>query len=240
MGIVDGKTVWCGAERLLGRAGVTVPASVAPTADALASDAKSLVFVAEDRQLIGVIALADVLRPEVPGALDDLRVLGIRHLLLLTGDRRAVAAAVARQLGLEFEAEVLPQDKIRAIERLQRAGRVVAMVGDGINDAPALAQADVGIAMGVAGSDAAIEAAHVALMGDDWRTVPEAVRTGRRAFRTIQQNLWFTAGYNIVGMTLAAIGILPPVLAAAAQALPDVAVMVNSSRLLGRMTAVDR
>jgi Cd2+/Zn2+-exporting ATPase/Cu+-exporting ATPase len=152
--------------------------------------------------------------------------------VLLTGDRREVAAAVARRLGLDFEAEVLPEQKIGVVERLQREGKVVAVVGDGINDAPALAQADVGIAMGVAGTDAAIEAAHVALMGDDWRGVPEAIMIGRRAFRTIQQNLWFTAAYNIVGISLAATGWIPPILAAAAQSLPDVAVMLNSSRLL--------
>jgi Cd2+/Zn2+-exporting ATPase/Cu+-exporting ATPase len=178
-----------------------------------------------------LIALADVLRPEVPGAVAALRRLGIRHLLLLTGDRRLVAKAIADPLGIAFEAEVLPEQKIEIIRRLQREGRVVAMVGDGINDAPALAQADVGIAMGVMGTDAAIEAAHVALMADDWNVVPGAVRIGRRAFRTIKQNLWFTGAYNFVGIALAATGWLPPIAAAAAQSLPDVVVMLNSSRL---------
>ena len=233
-GTVDGRRVWCGTERLMARAGVAVAESERARAEALSAEAKSVVLVAEDGRIAGLIALADTLRPEVLGALDALRALGIRRLLLLTGDRQAVARSVAERVGIEFEAEVLPEDKIRTIERLQRDGHVVAMVGDGINDAPALAQADVGIAMGVAGTDAAIEAAHVALMGDDWRAVPEAIRIGRRAFRTIKQNLWFTAGYNVAGMLLAAVGWLPPILAAAAQALPDVAVMLNSSRLLRR------
>jgi Cd2+/Zn2+-exporting ATPase/Cu+-exporting ATPase len=233
-GTVAGHAVWCGSERLTARAEISVSAPARARADALAAEGRSVMFVGRDRVLVGLIALADTIREEVPEALDALRALGVRRLLLLSGDRRQVAAAVANRLGVEFEAEVLPQEKIRAIERLQREGHVVAMVGDGINDAPALARADVGIAMGVAGTDAAIEAAHVALMRDDWRAVPEAVRIGRGAFRTIQQNLWFTAIYNVVGMTLAALGWLPPIAAAAAQSLPDVAVMLNSSRLLRR------
>ena len=124
---------------------------------------------------------------------------------------------------------MLPVEKIGAVERLQREGHVVDMVGDGIDDAPALAQADVGISMGVAGTDAAIEAAHVALMRDDWRMVPEAIVLGRRTFRGIAQNLWFTAGYNAVGILLAATGWLPPVGAGAAQSLPDVVVMFHSA-----------
>jgi Cd2+/Zn2+-exporting ATPase/Cu+-exporting ATPase len=206
----------------------------------LASQGRSVMLLAGGGRVIGLVALADVLRPDIGDALQRLRELGVQHLLLLTGDRREVAAAVADKLGLAFEAEVLPDQKLHVIQRLQREGHVVAMVGDGINDAPALAQADVGIAMGAAGTDAAIEAAHVALMGDDWRAVPEAVQIGRRAFRTIKQNLWFTAGYNVAGMMLAATGWLPPIAAAAAQSLPDVGVMLNSARLLRRAPGLHR
>jgi Cd2+/Zn2+-exporting ATPase/Cu+-exporting ATPase len=230
---VHGDRVLCGTEKLMSRGQVEIPEAVLARVQALAAEGKSVVLVAmSGHHLLGLIALAGTLRPEVPGALDALRALGVRRMLLLTGDRRQVAAAVAHRLGLAFEAEVLPEEKIRVVERLQRAGHVVAMVGDGINDAPALAQADVGIAMGAVGTDAAIEAAHVALMQDDWRAVAEAVRIGRRAFRTIKQNLWFTAAYNLVGMLLAATGWLPPIAAAAAQSLPDVVVMLNASRLL--------
>jgi Cd2+/Zn2+-exporting ATPase/Cu+-exporting ATPase len=228
---VDGDAVVCGTERLMTRLGLGVPERAREDLGRLAAEGKSVVLLARGGRVVGLIALADVLRPEVPAALERLRGLGIRRLLLLTGDRREVAAAIAGKLGLEFEAEVLPDQKLRVIERLQREGCRVAMVGDGINDAPALAQADVGIAMGAAGTDAAIEAAHVALMRDDWRVVPDAIAIGRRAFRTIKQNLWFTAGYNVVGIALAATGWLPPIAAAAAQSLPDVAVMLNSSRL---------
>jgi Cd2+/Zn2+-exporting ATPase/Cu+-exporting ATPase len=233
-GMVDGAEAWCGTERLMARAGIVVPDAVRSRLHSLAAGGQSVVLLARGGRPTALVALADTIRPEVASALDGLRALGVRHLLLLTGDRREVAAAVAGKLGLEFEAEVLPAEKLGVIARLQGQGRVVAMVGDGINDAPALAQADVGIAMGAAGTDAAIEAAHVALMRDDWKMVPEAVRIGRRAFRTIKQNLWFTVGYNVVGILLAATGWLPPIAAAAAQALPDVAVMLNASRLLRR------
>ena len=231
-GIVAGAATHCGTDRLLARATIPLSDEARARVQQVAAEGKSVVLVARAGRVAGALALADTLRPEVAGALEALRGLGIRRLVLLTGDRRSVAEAVAKRLGLECEAEVLPDEKIERIRRLQREGRVVAMVGDGINDAPALAQADVGIAMGVAGTDAAIEAAHVALMGDDWSAVPDAVRVSRRAFRTIKQNLWFTAGYNAVGMLLAATGWLPPILAAAAQSLPDVAVMLNASRLL--------
>jgi len=234
VGTVGGERVWCGTEKLLARAGVVLTAVAHERVDMLATEGKSVALVATRSGHVGLIALADTLRPEVLPALAALRAMGIQRLLVLTGDRRQVAEAMARRLDVEFEADVLPADKIRTIADLQRQGHVVAMVGDGINDAPALAQADVGIAMGAAGTDAAIEAAHVALMQDNWLVVPEAIAIGGRAFRTIKQNLWFTAAYNVVGILLAATGWLPPVAAAAAQSRPDVAVMLNASRLLRR------
>ena len=193
---------------------------------------KTTLFLADAKQALGVIAVADVVRPEVPRAMQELRALGIRNIVLLTGDNARVAHALAQQLGIEYKAELLPEDKIAEVKRLQGLGHRVAMIGDGINDAPALAQADVGIAMGRVGADIAIEAADVALMRDDWSQVPHAIKIARRAFRTIKQNLALSFAYNVIGWTLAAFGILNPVLAAAAQTLPDLFILGNSSRLL--------
>jgi Cd2+/Zn2+-exporting ATPase/Cu+-exporting ATPase len=231
---VDGHAVACGSVRLMARQAVKVPPPAVDRAHGLEAQGRTVVYLAQDGQLLGLVAVAvaDTLRPEVPEALGRLRTLGVRRVLLLTGDNERVARSLAGELGVEYRAECLPEEKIEVVRRLQAEGAVVAMVGDGINDAPALAQADVGIAMGAAGTDAAIEAAHVALMRDDWHLVPEAIAIGRRAFRTIQQNLWFTAAYNVVGIAFAAVGWLPPIVAAAAQSLPDVAVMLNSARLL--------
>jgi Cd2+/Zn2+-exporting ATPase/Cu+-exporting ATPase len=207
-------------------------AETAAIAADLELQGKTLLFLESNDQLVGILAAADTLRAEVPAALEAARALGIRHIELLTGDNERTAATLAEKLGVSYRANLLPENKIDVVKEFQSKGHIVVMVGDGVNDAPALAQADVGIAMGAAGTDVAIEAAHIALMREDWNLVPEALRIARRTMRIVKMNLAFTTFYNIIGLSLAAFGILPPVLAAAAQSLPDIGIMGNSARLL--------
>jgi len=207
-------------------------AGTAAIAADLESQGKTLLFLESNDQLVGILAAADTLRAEVPAALEAARALGIRYIELLTGDNEQTASTLAKKLGVSYRANLLPENKIDVVKEFQSKGHVVVMVGDGVNDAPALAQADVGIAMGAAGTDVAIEAAHIALMREDWNLVPDVLRIAKRTMRIVKMNLAFTTLYNIVGLSLAAFGILPPVLAAAAQSLPDIGIMGNSARLL--------
>jgi Cd2+/Zn2+-exporting ATPase/Cu+-exporting ATPase len=197
----------------------------------LESEGKTLLFVEVDGMLAGVLAAADTLRPEVPAALRELRKWGIQKIELLTGDNERTASALAAQLGVDFRADMLPENKIDVVKKYQSEGRVVVMVGDGVNDAPALAQADVGIAMS-GGTDVAVEAGHIALLRPDWSLVPEAFQIARRTMRVVKGNIGFTLLYNAFGLTMAALGFLPPIFAAALQSLPDVGILLNSSRLL--------
>lgn len=224
--MVAGNRITVGNRRML--AAAEVPASAA----GLEAQGKTLLFVRRDAELLGVLAAADTLRPEVPAALAAVRRLGVRQIELLTGDNEHAAAALAAKLGVPFRANLLPEEKIAVVRDYQARGHTVVMVGDGVNDAPALAQADVGIAMGAAGTDIAIEAAHIVLMREDWLLVPEVFATARRTMGVVKANLAFTALYNVAGLALAATGFLPPILAAAAQSLPDLGIMANSSRLL--------
>jgi Cd2+/Zn2+-exporting ATPase/Cu+-exporting ATPase len=225
-GRVNGLLITVGNRRL-------VPAAAAlPQAQKLEREGKTLLFVARDGEPIGILAATDTLRPEVPAALKELRALGVQQIELLTGDNEQTAAALARTLGVAYRAGLLPADKIAVVKEYQAKGRTVVMVGDGVNDAPALAQANVGIAMGVAGSAVAMEAAHIGLLRDDWNLVPEVFRIARRTMQVIKGNIAFTAVFNAVGLTLAALGFLPPILAAGAQSLPDLVILGNSSRLL--------
>lgn len=223
---VDGNQIEVGSQRIF-------DGHPAPSAgDALVAQGKTILYIRVNQEVAGILAAADTLRPEALQALAALKDLGVRHIELLTGDNERTAAAVAGQLGIEYQANLLPEDKIRIVKAYQEQGRMVAMVGDGVNDAPALAQAHVGIAMGVSGTDVAIEAAHIALMKDDWMQLPRVFKIARHTMSIVKMNFGFTIAYNLIGLTLAAFGILPPILAAAAQSLPDLGILGNSSRLL--------
>jgi P-type Cu+ transporter len=223
---VNGITIAVGNARMM--------ASSAPVrvTQALERQGKTLLLVEQADKMIGVLAAADTIRPEVPATLSRLRTLGVSKIELLTGDNERTAEAQATALGITYRAELLPEDKIRIVKAYQAQGHTVVMIGDGVNDAPALAQADVGIAMGVMGSDIALEAAHVALMREDWNLVPDLFTIAKRTMRVVKMNLSFTILYNLLGLSLAALGFLPPILAAAAQSLPDLGILANSSRLL--------
>jgi P-type Cu+ transporter len=210
---------------------------VDPAAERMAGEGKTPLFVSVDGRHEATIAVADAIRPTSAEAVRELRAMGLR-VILLTGDREATARAIARQAGIdEVIAGVLPDGKVETIRRLQAEGRVVAMAGDGINDAPALAQADIGIAMG-SGSDIAAEAADITLMRSDLNGVVAAIRLSRRTMSVMRQNLFWAFIYNVIGIPLAAgvlypsLGVLlSPILASAAMALSSVSVVTNSLRL---------
>ena len=223
---IGGAIVAVGSRRMLG-GGEDLGA-----ARELEEAGKTVLFVTAGGETVGLLAAADTLREEAPEAMRSVMALGIRRIELLTGDNERTASALASSLGVPYRANLLPEDKIRIVREYQAKGHTVVMVGDGVNDAPALAQADVGIAMGVAGTDVAMEAAHIGLMRDDWMLVPEALRIARRTMRVVKMNIAFTALYNLLGLSMAALGFLPPILAAAAQSLPDIGILANSSRLL--------
>jgi Cd2+/Zn2+-exporting ATPase len=234
-GSVSGAPVVVGTARLLEENGIATGEEHRQAAREHEANGWTGVWVAEAGQVVGLIALGDTIRPGATQMLQEVKGLGIRETVLLTGDNRGAAEHVARELGVgRVFSGVLPTEKSDVIAGLQKEGRRVAMVGDGINDGPALAVSDVGIAMGAAGSDIAIDTADIALLGDRLEAIPAVLRLGRRTYSVIQQNIYlFALLANIGGMGLASAGILTPIMAAIVHNVSSVFVVVNSARLLG-------
>jgi Cu+-exporting ATPase len=236
VGDVEGRVVALGTSRLLEELGVNAE-ELKPRAEQLRADGATVLFAAVDGRAAGLLAVADPIKPSTPEAVRDLRKAGLR-LVMVTGDSRTTAQAIAGKLGIdEVVAEVRPDEKVDVIRRLQNEGRIVSMAGDGINDAPALAQANVGIAMGT-GTDVAMESADVTLVKGDLTGIVRARRLSSATIRNIKQNLFFAFVYNAVGVPIAAgvlypfFGILlSPVIAAAAMSFSSVSVVGNALRL---------
>ncbi len=235
---INGQTILAGNRKLMGEQGVALGAFEAE-ADRLAGEGKTPMYVAADNTLVGIVAVADVVKPSSRRAIERLHKMGVQ-VAMITGDNQKTAAAIAKQVGIDrVLAEVLPQDKAGEVKKLQAEGRKVAMVGDGINDAPALVQADVGIAIG-SGTDVAMESADIVLMRSDLMDVSAAIELSKKTIRNIKQNLFWAFGYNSIGIPIAAgllhlFGgpLLNPIFAAAAMSLSSVSVVTNALRLKG-------
>jgi Cu+-exporting ATPase len=232
---IDGTSAAAGSVAFMHEIGVEIDNG---RVAALQNEGKSVIVAARGGRAIGIFAIADTLRPSSAAAVARLRAMGI-EVLMITGDNPATAQAIAACAGIDrFEAGVLPRDKAERVKQLKTQGRIVGMVGDGVNDAPALAAADVSFAIG-AGSDVAIQAADITLMRSDLTSVADAIALSRATLGKVRQNLFFAFFYNVLGIPLAAMGLLNPVIAAAAMALSSVSV-VSNSLLLKRWKPVAR
>lgn len=228
-GIIAGKKLWVGTRRLMDQQGIAIESIIA-TMDELEANGKTAMIVAIDQQVAGLVAVADQVKESSKEAISRLKALGLK-VVMITGDNKRTAEAIGREVGVdEIRAEVLPQDKAKEVERYQSEGYKVGMVGDGINDAPALAMADVGMAIGT-GTDVAMEAADITLMRGDLRSIADAIHLSKLTMRNIRQNLFWALFYNSIGIPVAALGLLAPWIAGAAMAFSSVSVVSNSLRL---------
>ncbi len=230
--VVDGRDVFVGRLTALGGYGISVPAQAENAVAGQAALGRNVIVLAIDRDISGIFAFEDEIRDGAKESIENLGRMGLRT-VLLTGDNRPAAESVAGRLMIkEVYAEVLPQDKVEIVRRLQREGRKVAFVGDGVNDGPALAAADVGVAMGITGTDVALEAAEVGLLSDDLSRLPHLLGISRRAIRTIKQNVAFSLAVLSLAVLFTIPGILSPVTGALLHELSSIPVIVNSARLI--------
>ena len=228
--MVEGKQVLVGKQSLLEQEDIVVYPEIVAEAEVLEQSGRTVVFVSQEKVLLGMIALMDSPKPDAAFAVERLKRMGM-EVVMITGDNRTTADVIAKRTGIEkVLSGVLPSGKSEEVTKLRTEGRVVAMVGDGINDAPALAAADVGVAMS-AGSDIAMESASMVLMRSDLTGVVQAIELSRKTFRVIKQNLFWAFFYNVAAIPLAMAGLLHPIVAAGAMALSSVTVVTNSLRL---------
>ena len=228
-GAIDGQQAWLGNRRMLAQQAISVD-TIEATLAGLEADGKTAMLAGIGHELLGIIAVADTVKPEASEAIAMLKSRGIK-VVLLSGDNQRTAQAIGRQVGIErVIAEVMPEDKVKTIQGLQKDGEVVAMVGDGVNDAPALAAADIGVAIG-SGSDVAKETGSIILIRNDVRDVAASIELSRATMRKIKQNLFWAFFYNTIGIPVAAFGLLNPILAAAAMSLSSLSVVANSAML---------
>ena len=231
--VVEGRTILAGNRAMLAEQGIPLPQAAARAADASLEEGCTVIYIACDNRAVGLLALSDTVRPEAHAALAEVQALGVEP-VLLTGDNEKAARHLARQLGINsWHAGCLPQDKLRYMDDSLAEGQPVAMIGDGINDAPALKRAQVGIAMGGIGSDIAVEAADIALINDDLRELPHLVALSRRMMFVIRCNLTFSMALNFLAITLAITGLLNPVVGALVHNAGSVFVILHSAFLLG-------
>ena len=228
----NSKTIIVGSSEMLEGEGIEIPGSAKELIDSKKSEGMTPLLVASDHHLQGFISIADTLREGAKAAIDRIRKEGISEIWMLTGDSAQVADRIGNQLGIRYEAKLLPEEKVVRVKEWKRKGRVVAMIGDGVNDAPALAAADIGIAMGAVGTDVAIETADIALMTDELEQIPTVIRLSRKALRVIKENLAFAIAFNTVLVLLSALGWMTMILGAVLHQASSLLVILSSMRLL--------
>jgi len=228
----NGKAILLGSAHFLREEKVTIPESAMEVLKRKESEGATSLFLSLDHRLLGLISIADTLREKAKATIDRIRREGLSEIWMLTGDSEAVANRIGKELGIRYEANLLPEDKVLRVKEWKKQGQTVAMVGDGVNDAPALAAADVGIAMGAAGTDVAIETADIALMTDELEKIPTAIRLSRKALRVIKENIAFALVFNTVLVFLSAQGWVTMILGAVMHQASSLVVILNSMRLL--------